>query len=366
MGGWKRALEVLEMSAIFWTGKRVFITGHTGFKGSWLALWLQSLGAKVYGYALDAPTDPHLFGVARVSEVMAGNTIADIRDAEAFTRAMQAAQPDVVFHLAAQSLVRYSYAAPAETYAVNVMGTVNLLEAVRVTPGVRAVVNVTTDKCYENREWVWPYRESEAMGGFDPYSSSKACSELVTAAYRRSFLAPAGIHLASARAGNVIGGGDWAVDRLVPDFLRALDAGQTLSIRSPLATRPWQHVLEPLSGYLILAEKLFTEGQNFAEAWNFGPEETDARPVQWIVEYLCDQMPGAAWKCDAAPQPHEAHMLKLDSAKARAQLGWRPRWNLQTALDMTLAWHQAWKQGADMAAISVQQIQAYEAVLRQA
>ena len=366
MGGWKRALEVLEMSANFWTGKRVFITGHTGFKGSWLALWLQSLGAKVYGYALDAPTDPHLFGVARVGEGMAGNTIADIRDADAFARAMQAAQPDVVFHLAAQSLVRYSYAAPVETYAVNVMGTVNLLEAVRATPSVRAVVNVTTDKCYENHEWDRPYREGEAMGGFDPYSSSKACSELVTAAYRRSFLAPAGIHLASARAGNVIGGGDWAVDRLVPDFLRALDAGQTLTIRSPLATRPWQHVLEPLSGYLMLAEKLFTEGQNFAEAWNFGPEETDARPVQWIVEYLCDQMSGAAWKCDAAPQPHEAHILKLDSAKARAQLGWRPRWNLHTALGMTLAWHQAWKQGADMAAISLQQIQDYEAAARQA
>ena len=354
------------MTAIFWNDKRVFITGHTGFKGSWLSLWLQLLGAKVYGYALEAPTDPHLFGVARVGEGMAGNTIADIRDADAFTRAMQAAQPDVVFHLAAQSLVRYSYVAPVETYAVNVMGTVNLLEAVRATPSVRAVVNVTTDKCYENREWDKPYREGEALGGFDPYSSSKACSELVTAAYRRSFLAPAGIHLASARAGNVIGGGDWAADRLVPDFLRALDAGQTLTIRSPLATRPWQHVLEPLSGYLILAEKLFTEGQNFAEAWNFGPEEVDARPVQWIVEYLCGQVVDAVWQCDASLQPHEAHILKLDSAKAKAQLGWRPRWNLHTALGMTLAWHQAWKHGSDMAAISVQQIQEYGAAARQA
>mgnify|MGYP005638260591 FL=1 len=242
------------------------------------------------------------------------------------------------------------------------MGTVNLLEAVRQIPSVKAVVNVTTDKCYENREWVWPYRENEAMGGFDPYSSSKACSELVTAAYRRSFMESAGIHLASARAGNVIGGGDCAADRLVPDFLRALDAGQTLTVRSPLATRPWQHVLEPLSGYLMLTEKLITEGQVFAEAWNFGPEEADARPVQWIVEYLCGQVHDAAWQCDASPQPHEASTLKLDSSKAKAQLGWHPRWNLQTALGMTLDWHQAWKQGSDMAAISVQQIQEYEAV----
>ena len=261
--------------------------------------------------------------------------------------------------------MRHSYAAPVETYAVNVMGTVNLLEAARQTPSVKAVINVTTDKCYENREWVWPYRENEAMGGFDPYSSSKACSELVTAAYRRSFLEPAGIHLASARAGNVIGGGDWADDRLVPDFLRALDAGQTLAIRSPQATRPWQHVLEPLSGYLVLAEKLFSGSPGYADAWNFGPEEADARPVQWIVEYLCGQVPGAAWQCDASPQPHEANMLKLDSSKARACLGWRPRWRLQTALGMTLAWHQAWKQGADMAAASVQQIHEYEAAAGQ-
>ncbi len=352
------------MNREFWRGKRVFLTGHTGFKGGWLALWLADMGAEVHGYALAPPTDPNLFTAANLQDRLARSTIADIRDAETLARAMQAARPDIVLHLAAQPLVRYSYAAPVETYAVNVMGTVNLLEAVRQTPGVKAVVNVTTDKCYENREWVWPYREYEAMGGFDPYSSSKACSELVTAAYRRSFLEPAGIHLASARAGNVIGGGDWAVDRLVPDFLRALDAGQTLAIRSPLATRPWQHVLEPLSGYLMLAERLFTEGQCFAEAWNFGPEETDAKPVQWIVEYLCSQVPDAAWQCDAAPQPHEANMLKLDSAKAKAMLGWRPRWNLQTALDMTLAWHQAWKQGSDMAATSAQQIQAYEAATR--
>jgi CDP-glucose 4,6-dehydratase len=354
------------MNRGFWLGKRVFLTGHTGFKGGWLALWLADMGAEVHGYALTPPTEPNFFTAANLQDRLASSTIADIRDAAALAQAMQAARPDIVLHLAAQPLVRYSYAAPVETYAVNVMGTVNLLEAVRQTPSVKAVVNITTDKCYENREWVWPYRENEAMGGFDPYSSSKACSELVTAAYRRSFLEPAGIHLASARAGNVIGGGDWAADRLVPDFLRALDGGQVLTIRSPLATRPWQHVLEPLSGYLMLAEKLFTEGQGFAEAWNFGPEEADARPVQWIVEYLCSQMPDAAWQCDASLQPHEANTLKLDSSKAKAQLGWRPRWNLQIALGMTLAWHQAWKQSLDMAAISVQQIKEYEAAARPA
>lgn len=354
------------MNREFWRGRRVFLTGHTGFKGGWLALWLTDMGAEVHGYALTPPMEPNLFTVASLWDRLARSTIADIRDAAALTQAMQAARPDIVLHLAAQPLVRYSYVAPVETYAVNVMGTVNLLEAVRQTPSVKVVVNVTTDKCYENREWVWPYRENEAMGGFDPYSSSKACSELVTAAYRRSFLDATGIHLASARAGNVIGGGDWADDRLVPDFLRALDAGQVLAIRSPLATRPWQHVLEPLSGYLMLAEKLLAEGKRFADAWNFGSEEADAKSVQWIVEYLCSQVPDAVWQCDATPQPHEANMLKLDSSKAKVQLGWRPRWNLQTALGMTLAWHQAWKQGSDMAAFSVQQIQAYEVAAKQA
>lgn len=344
----------------FWRGKRVFMTGHTGFKGGWLSLWLADMGAEVHGYALSPPTEPNFFTVAGLAPRLAASTLADIRDAEALRRAMQAARPDIVLHLAAQPLVRYSYSAPVETYAVNVMGTVNLLEAVRQTPNVQAVVNITTDKCYENREWVWPYRENEPMGGADPYSSSKACSELVTAAYRTSFLDAAGIHLASARAGNVIGGGDWAADRLIPDFLRALDAKRSLHIRSPLATRPWQHVLEPLAGYLLLAEKLVTQGATFAEGWNFGPDENDAKPVRWIVEYLCSQVPDAVWQCDASPQPHEANMLKLDSSKAKARLGWRPRWNLPTALGQTLAWHQAWKAGADMADASLRQIEAYE------
>jgi len=348
------------MNRQFWKGKRIFLTGHTGFKGGWLAFWLAEMGAEVHGYALTPPTAPNFFAVVNLQDRLARSTIADIRDEDTLFHAMQLAQPEIVLHLAAQPLVRYSYTAPVETYAVNVMGTINLLEAVRKIPSIKAVVNVTTDKCYENQEWVWPYRENEAMGGFDPYSSSKACSELVTAAYRRSYLEPSGTHLASVRAGNVIGGGDWAADRLVPDFLRALDSGEVITVRSPLATRPWQHVLEPLSGYLMLAEKLFTEGRGFAEAWNFGPVEDAARSVQWIVEYLCDQVPNTTWQLVPSHQQHEANHLKLDSSKAKAQLGWSPRWNLQTALGMTLAWHQAWEQGHDMAAISAKQIQKYE------
>ena len=358
------AVENMEMNRKFWRGKCVFLTGHTGFKAGWLALWLADMGAKIHGYALAPPLEPNFFTVTNLQNRLASSTISDVRDSVELAKVMQEVQPDIVLHLAAQPLVRYSYVEPGETFAVNVMGTVNLLEAVRRTPSVKAVVNVTSDKCYENREWVWPYRETEAMGGFDPYSSSKACSELVTAAYRRSFLETADIRLASARAGNVIGGGDWAAGRLVPDFLRALDNGQTLSIRSPLATRPWQHVLEPLSGYLILAEKLFTDGSGVASAWNFGPEEVDTRRVEWIVKRLCDLTPDATWQCDSAPEQHEARMLKLDSSKAKAYLGWRPRWDLKTALGMTLAWHQAWKKDEDMAAMSLQQIQEYDAAAR--
>ena len=335
-------MEGVEVNSNFWRGKRVFLTGHTGFKGGWLSLWLQSMGAEVHGYALNPPTETNLFTVADVGRGMASSEIADIRDADKLRHAMRAARPEIVFHMAAQPLVRYSYDHPAETYAVNVMGTVHLLEAVRATPGVKAVVNITTDKCYENREWVWGYRENEAMGGFDPYSSSKGCAELVTAAYRRSFLESAGVALASARAGNVIGGGDWAADRLIPDFLRAMDAGETLKMRSPQSTRPWQHVLEPLSGYLMLAERLYADGATFAEAWNFGPVDEDARSVQWIIERLAEMRKDVNWQCDETPQPHEAHYLKLDSSKAHNQLSWQPRWRLQAALHKTLEWHQAW------------------------
>lgn len=350
------------MNPDFWRAKKVFLTGHTGFKGGWLSLWLQTLGAQVYGYALNPATEPNLFTVADVGKEMAGSTIADIRDASTLCNAMRAAQPDIVFHLAAQPLVRYSYANPVETYAVNVMGTVNLLEAVRQTSSARAVVNVTTDKCYENRERALAYREDDPMGGYDPYSSSKGCAELVTAAYRRSFLDPARVAVASVRAGNVIGGGDWAADRLIPDFLRAIDAGRPLVIRSPGAVRPWQHVLEPLSGYLALAERLFAEGANFAEGWNFGPDDDDARPVRWIVERLAAEIPGASWQCDPTPQPHEANYLKLDSSKARARLGWQARWRLEDGLRKTLEWHTAWRGGEDMHERTLAQIRSYESV----
>ena len=344
----------------FWQDKKVFITGHTGFKGGWLSLWLQSLGAQVYGYALKPPTTPNLFTVANVSKSLVESTIADIRDASSLEKAMLSAQPDIVLHLAAQPLVRHSYADPVETYATNVMGTVNLFEAVRKTASVRAVVNVTTDKCYENRESLRPYTEDEAMGGYDPYSSSKGCSELVTAAYRRSFLAEAGISVATARAGNVIGGGDWSEDRLIPDFLRAIDINETLVIRSPNAIRPWQHVLEPLAGYLLLAEKLFMQGEQYAQGWNFGPSDEDAQSVAWIVDKLVTAAPNASWQIDQNPQLHEATYLKLDSSKATSQLGWQPIWNLETALGKIVEWHQAWHNQKDMRQFSLVQIHEHQ------
>lgn len=348
------------MNSDFWHGKRIFLTGHTGFKGGWLSLWLQSMGAEVHGYALKPPTKVNIFEVAKVGEGMANSVFADIRAADRLSQTMQLAKPEIVFHLAAQPLVRHSYVQPTETYEVNVMGTVHLLEAVRAIPSVKVVVNVTTDKCYENREWAWGYRESEAMGGHDPYSSSKGCAELVTAAYRRSFLEQVGVALASARAGNVIGGGDWAEDRLIPDFLRALDAGATLKIRSPQSTRPWQHVLEPLSGYLRLAECLYTQGSLFAEAWNFGPNDEDARPVSWIVEKLAGMRQDVKWLYDETSQPHEAHFLKLDSSKAKKRLDWEARWRLQTALQKTLEWHEAWRNGENMQAVTLGQIAQYQ------
>ena len=350
------------MNNDFWHDKKVFLTGHTGFKGSWLALWLQTMGAKVTGYALSPPTEVNLFTVAKVEQGLEQHIIADIRDGERLKLAMQTAQPDVVLHLAAQALVRYSYAQPVETYQTNVIGTVNVLEAVRATPSVKVVVNITTDKCYDNKEWLWGYRENEALGGFDPYSSSKACAELVTAAYRQSFLQAHGVAVASARAGNVIGGGDWAEDRLIPDFLRALDAKTALMIRSPESTRPWQHVLEPLSGYLLLAEKLFTHGESYAEAWNFGSDDSDAKPVRWIVEQLAQLRPDLVWQYNNAPQAHEAHYLKLDSSKAKHRLGWQPRWQLATALAKTVSWHEAWRHGEDMRAFTLAQINEYQCI----
>lgn len=353
------------MNPSFWQGRRVFITGHTGFKGSWLALWLTKLGARVTGYSLLPPSNPSLFEVARVGEGM-DTVIADIRDLEHLSAEMQRAAPEIVIHMAAQSLVRYSYANPVETYAANVMGTVNLLEAVRQTGSVRAVVNITSDKCYENREWLWGYRENEPMGGHDPYSSSKGCAELVTAAYRNSFFNPNayahhGVAIASVRAGNVIGGGDWALDRLIPDMVRAFSDQKPVTIRSPNAIRPWQHVLEPLAGYLTLAEALVENGPVYCEGWNFGPADDDVKPVQWIVERLVEQWgSGASWVLDASPQLHEATHLKLDCSKAHARLNWRPRWSLEQALQHIVDWHQTYLQCADMREFSLQQIEYYQ------
>lgn len=348
------------MNPAFWQGKRVFLSGHTGFKGSWLSLWLQTLGADVKGFALAPPTQPTLFEVARVAAGMESE-IGDIRDARALHDSLLAFRPDIVIHMAAQPLVRLSYREPVETYATNVMGTIHLLEAVRACGSVRAVVNITTDKCYENREWVWGYRENEPMGGHDPYSSSKGCAELVTAAWQRSFFHREQITaVASARAGNVIGGGDWAEDRLVPDILRAFQAGRPVIIRNPHATRPWQHVLEPLAGYLQLAEQLWEHGHDFAEGWNFGPAEGDARPVQWIVERMvADWGRDAAWRIDGEVHVHEANYLKLDCSKAHSRLHWHPVWGLETALQRITTWHQAWLDGADMHAHCLQEITEY-------
>jgi CDP-glucose 4,6-dehydratase len=358
-------MEALVADADFWRGKRVFLTGHTGFKGSWLSLWLGELGAELTGYALPPPTKPGLFDVAKVDAGMR-SIIADIRDPDQLATALREARPDIVIHLAAQALVRQSYLAPVETYASNVMGTVHLLEAVRHCDSVRAVVLVTSDKCYKNREWPWGYRENEAMGGYDPYSSSKGCAELVAAAYRSSYFNPERyaehrVAVATARAGNVIGGGDWAADRLIPDVLRAFAAGTAVTIRSPEAIRPWQHVLEPLAGYLALAERLHGASPAFAEAWNFGPADADARPVQWIVERLAALWgDGAAWQADPQAHPHEAHYLKLDCSKTSSRLGWHPRWSLGTALEKIVSWHKDWQRGGDMRYACLQQIAEYQ------
>jgi CDP-glucose 4,6-dehydratase len=345
----------------FWHGRRVLVTGHTGFKGAWLTLWLHRLGAEVTGVALPPSTDPSLFELARLDELCQTHH-ADVRDTAALDAAFAAARPQVVLHLAAQSLVRRSFREPAETYAVNVMGTVNVLDAARRTPGVEAVVNVTSDKCYENREWEWGYREDEPMGGFDPYSSSKGCSELVTSAFRRSFFAEEGApRLASARAGNVVGGGDWAEDRLIPDIMRAAVAGRPIDIRRPDAIRPWQHVLEPLSGYLLLAQAL-AEDPAYATSFNFGPADDDARPVRWIVDRLAERWPvPLEWRIDPGPHPHEAHFLKLDSARARERLGWRPRWALADTLERIADWYLALRDGADVRDMTAAQIDAFSA-----
>lgn len=356
--------ETEMRSQEFWRGKRVFLTGHTGFKGAWLSLWLHSLGARVTGYALEPPTDPSLFVLARVGELVT-SVIADVRDLERLKAEMALASPEIVIHMAAQPLVRDSYRVPVETYAINVMGTVHLMEAVRACPSVRAVVNVTTDKVYENREWPWGYRENEPLGGYDPYSNSKGCSELVTASYRASYFNPREyqthrVAVATARAGNVIGGGDWAGDRLIPDCIRAILAGEPVRIRNPEAIRPWQHVLEPLSGYLLLAQRLCEDGVRYTGGWNFGPADEDARPVGWIVERLCAGWgDGAGFSQDLGDHPHEAHYLKLDCSKARTDLGWNPRWGLARTLRSIVSWTASFRNGEDLREVSLGQIAQY-------
>ncbi len=353
---------------MFWRGRKVFITGHTGFKGSWLSLWLQQAGAEVCGYSLEAPTTPNLFQVASVARGMQ-SVMGDICDLAKLQKTMQRFRPEIVFHLAAQPLVRQSYQDPVGTYATNVVGTANVLEAVRSCDSVRAVVVVTTDKCYENREWLWAYRENDRLGGHDPYSSSKACAELVVASYRNSFFSAAAdadtrVLLGSARAGNVIGGGDWAQDRLIPDIMQAFSQKKTVKIRNPLAVRPWQHVLEPLHGYLLLAERLYNDGAGFAEAWNFGPQDADARPVQWIVKHLAAPWgPEAHCEMDAAQHPHEAQALKLDWSKAAHGLGWQPMLHLEEALRWTADWYRAWNNGTEMHALTCRQIEQYASLL---
>jgi CDP-glucose 4,6-dehydratase len=343
----------------FWQGRKVLVTGHTGFKGSWLSLWLQTLGADLMGFALQPPTKSNLFTLANVADGM-HSIIGDVRNFTEIQTAIKKFQPEIVIHMAAQALVRHSYKEPVETYATNVMGTVHLLEAIRQVDSVRTVVNVTTDKCYENKEWHWGYRENDRLGGHDPYSNSKACSELVTSAYRSSYFYARQIGLASARAGNVIGGGDWAADRLVPDIIRACMDGRPVSIRNPHSLRPWQHVLEPLQGYLLLAEKLHQTPDVYADSWNFGPEENDVKPVSWIADHIVKLWQnGASWIQDGGADLHEATYLKLDCAKARTLLGWQSQFTLEKALAETVTWYRAYQAQSNMRDSSLAQIKNY-------
>ncbi len=354
-------MEDLGLDASFWRGRSVFLTGVTGFKGGWLALWLQNLGARVTGYSLAPPTEPSLFVEARVGDGLQWHE-GDIRDAARLREAVIASKPEIVFHLAAQPLVRASYDIPVETYETNVMGTVHVLEGVRAAPSVRSVVVVTSDKCYENREVHWPYRETDPLGGHDPYSSSKACTEIVASSYWRSFLQSRGIGLATVRAGNVIGGGDWAKDRLVPDAMRALAAGESVLVRNPASVRPWQHVLEPLAGYLRVAERLTADGERFSEGWNFGPGPDAACPVSELMTEICALWgAGARFHSESRVAPHEAKLLSLDASKARARLGWRPRLSLRQALSLSVDWYRAHgESGSDMQAFTLRQIRRYE------
>lgn len=346
------------ISRKYWQGKRVLITGHTGFKGSWLALWLQALGAQVHGYALEPPTNPSLFDIVQLNDGLTSHIVGDIRDRDALAAAMQASQPDVLFHMAAQSLVRLSYEEPVETLSTNVLGTAHVLQEARQVSSLRAVINVTSDKCYENTGTGGAFQETDPMGGHDPYSASKGAAELIATAFRRSFYAGSPCGLASVRAGNVIGGGDWAADRLLPDFFRAQANGQPLVIRSPNATRPWQHVLEPLSGYILLAQRIGGGETGLDEGWNFGPGEDSVKTVRWITDYLTGKFGGLV-DLDKGPHPHEAAILQLDVTKAQERLGWQPQWDIATALDKSGEWQAAWQSGQDMHDYSLRQISDY-------
>ncbi len=338
-----------KVNPLFWKGKKVFLTGHTGFKGSWLSLWLQNMGALVKGYSLDVNNKPALFTKANIEKDMESE-IGDIRNLEQLTQSMVNFGPEILIHMAAQPLVRLSYQEPVDTYSTNVIGTVNVLEAARKCLNLKAIISVTTDKCYENKEWEWGYRESEPMGGHDPYSSSKGCAELVTSAYRRSFFNSKNTaSLASARSGNVVGGGDWAKDRLIPDILKSFEKIEPVIIRNPLSTRPWQHVLEPLSGYLVLSQELYLNGDEFAEGWNFGPKDEDCKPVSWILDEMVKNWGNnASWNLDKNNNPHEAGFLKLDCSKASSRLKWNPKWDLQFTLKRVVDWHQVYINGGDI------------------
>lgn len=365
MGPKKGSMENLEkikgrVNPSFWKGKRVFLTGHTGFKGSWLAIWLQEMDAVVKGYSLSPMTSPNLFEEASVGNNMESE-IADIRDLQLITNSLVDFEPDIVIHMAAQPLVRLSYKEPVETYSTNVMGTLNLLEATRKCKKIKAIVAVTTDKCYENKELDRGYKEEEPMGGHDPYSSSKGCCELLISSYRRSFFnksdTPA---LASVRAGNVIGGGDWSEDRLIPDILNAFEKSKKVIVRNPLSVRPWQHVLEPLSGYLVLAEQLYLNGEQYAEAWNFGPQDEDCKNVEYILDRMVDNWgKGASWKLDNNSNPHEANFLKLDISKAAKKLQWEPKWNLDFTLKSIISWHKKWLSGKNIKEVCISEINRY-------
>ena len=353
-------MESLVVDPAFWRNKRVLLTGHTGFKGGWLALWLQKMQAQVFGLALAPATKPSLFELADIAEDMHSD-FGDITDFARVQECFQQARPDIVIHMAAQALVRYAYQQPLQTYQTNVIGTLHVLECIRQSETVKAAVLVTTDKCYENREWGWPYRENDSLGGYDPYSSSKACMELLVASYRNSYFSrEAATAIATVRAGNVIGGGDWSEDRLLPDLIKAVNSKQAIHVRSPNAVRPWQHVLEPLSGYLILAERLFLYGHDYAEAWNFGPGPEASKSVRWIIEQVAGIWPDLDWQIDAQTHPHEANILKLDCSKARERLSWHGKWSLQDSLSRTLEWYQVQMTGINMKRFTLQQISDYQ------